>query len=78
MTRPITINLLGPFEARDVRGNLLVVRSRRARALLACLAMDAGESWTRTRLATLLWGRSKQQGRSSQRVVGPILLTACG
>lgn len=70
MTRPITINLLGPFEARDVRGNLLVVRSRRARALLACLAMDAGESWTRTRLATLLWGRSEQQGRSSQRVVG--------
>ena len=67
MTRPITINLLGPFEARDVRGNLLVVRSRRARALLACLAMDAGESWTRTRLATLLWGRSEQQGRSSLR-----------
>jgi len=67
MTRPITINLLGPFEARDVRGNLLAVRSRRARALLACLAMDAGESWTRTRLATLLWGRSEQQGRSSLR-----------
>ncbi len=67
MARPLTINLLGPFEARDAGGNDVTVHSRRARALLACLAMDAGEGWTRTRLATLLWGRSEQQGRSSLR-----------
>src|SRR5260221_11026989 len=67
MARPLTINLLGPFEARDAGGNDVTVHSRRARALLAGLAMDAGEGWTRTRLATLLWGRSEQQGRSSLR-----------
>jgi len=67
MARPITINLLGAFEARDAKGNALSVRSRRSRALLACLAIEDGESWTRTRLATLLWHRSKQQGRSSLR-----------
>jgi DNA-binding SARP family transcriptional activator len=44
------------------------VRSRRSRALLACLAMETGDSWTRPRLATLLWdNRSEQQGRSSLR-----------
>src|SRR6266851_41355 len=67
MARSITINLLGSFEARDAGGNELVVRSRRSRALLACLAIETGESWTRSRLAILLWGRSEQQGRSSLR-----------
>jgi TolB-like protein/DNA-binding SARP family transcriptional activator len=67
MARPITVNLLGPFEVLDAGGNELVVRSRRSRALLACLAVEIGESWTRSRLATLLWGRSEQQGRSSLR-----------
>jgi TolB-like protein/DNA-binding SARP family transcriptional activator len=68
MPRPITINLLGPFEALGARGERLAVRSRRSRALLACLAMETGDSWTRPRLATLLWdNRSEQQGRSSLR-----------
>jgi TolB-like protein/DNA-binding SARP family transcriptional activator/Tfp pilus assembly protein PilF len=68
MASAITINILGPFEAFDARGNRLAVRSRRSRALFACLAMETGESWTRPRLATLLWdNRSEQQGRSSLR-----------
>jgi TolB-like protein/DNA-binding SARP family transcriptional activator len=68
MASQITINILGPFEALGVQGERLAVRSRRARALLACLAMESGESWTRPRLATLLWEhRSEQQGRSSLR-----------
>ncbi|WP_409190782.1 hypothetical protein [Bradyrhizobium sp. RDM4] len=68
MARPLTINILGPFEALDAEGSRLEVRSRRSRALLACLAMETGESWTRARLATLLWDkRSEQQGRSSLR-----------
>lgn len=68
MPRPITINLLGPFAALDARSDRLAVGSRRSRALLACLAMETGESWTRPRLATLLWhNRSEQQGRSSLR-----------
>ena len=68
MAGHITINILGPFEALGIRGERLTVRSRRARALLACLAMETGESWTRPRLATLLWdNRSEQQGRSSLR-----------
>jgi TolB-like protein/DNA-binding SARP family transcriptional activator len=68
MTRPITINILGPFEALGAGGESLAVRSRRSGALLACLATETGESWTRARLATLLWdNRSDQQGRSSLR-----------
>ena len=68
MTKLLTINLLGPFEVIAPSGEPLVVRSRRARALLACLAMENGESWTRSRLATLLWhNRAEQQGRSSLR-----------
>ena len=68
MTSQMTINILGPFEAVGARGEKLAVRSRRSRALLACLAMETGESWTRARLATLLWDhRSEQQGRSSLR-----------
>jgi TolB-like protein len=68
MACPITINILGPFEALDARGKGLAVRSRRSRALFACLAMETGESWTRPRLAMLLWdNRSEQQGRSSLR-----------
>ena len=64
----ITINVLGPFEALGPRGEKLAVHSRRSRALLSCLAIETGESWTRSRLATLLWNeRSEQQGRSSLR-----------
>jgi TolB-like protein/DNA-binding SARP family transcriptional activator len=68
MAGHITINILGPFEVVGTAGEKLAVRSRRSRALLACLAMETGESWTRSRLATLLWDkRSEQQGRSSLR-----------
>jgi TolB-like protein/DNA-binding SARP family transcriptional activator len=68
MASHITINVLGPFEALGAGGERLAVRSRRSRALLACLATETGESWTRPRLATLLWdNRSEQQGRSSLR-----------
>src|SRR6202051_2205941 len=68
MAGHITINILGPFEALGTGGEKLAVRSRRSRALLACLAMETGESWTRPRLAMLLWdNRSEQQGRSSLR-----------
>ena len=40
MTGHITINILGPFEAVGTAGEKLAVRSRRSRALLACLAME--------------------------------------
>lgn len=68
MADQVTINILGSFEALGTRGERLEVRSRRSRALLACLAMETGESWTRARLATLLWdNRYDQQGRLSLR-----------
>ncbi len=67
MTPSMIVHLLGPFETRDRNGKGVSVRSRRSRALLACLAVDQDKGWTRTRLATLLWGRSEQQGRSSLR-----------
>ena len=68
MASHTTVNLLGQFEVIGARGQRLTVRSRRSRALLACLVLETGDSWTRARLATLLWDkRSEHQGRSSLR-----------
>src|SRR5947209_15629200 len=68
ITVALTINMLGPFAAVGARGETLNITSQRSRALLACLAIEPGSSWTRARLATLLWqSGSEQQQRSSLR-----------
>jgi TolB-like protein/DNA-binding SARP family transcriptional activator len=64
----LKINLLGPFAAIGARSETLNITSQRSRALLACLAIEPGNSWTRARLATLLWqSGGEQQQRSSLR-----------
>src|ERR1700743_138780 len=54
----VSIRLLGPFAAETADGRLLAIRSRRARALIAYLAMKPDFAASREELATLLWGDS--------------------
>ena len=66
----VTLRLLGPFaiEANVGRPIPIAVRSRKARALLAYLAMQRDYRGTREELATLLWGDGPdQQARHSLR-----------
>jgi DNA-binding SARP family transcriptional activator/TolB-like protein len=66
----VTLQLLGPFaiEANVGRPIPIAVRSRKARALLAYLAMQPDYRATREQLATLLWGDSPdKQARHSLR-----------
>jgi DNA-binding SARP family transcriptional activator/TolB-like protein len=71
MSKPhATVRLLGPFaiEANVGRPVSIAVRSRKARALLAYLAMQPDYRGTREHLATLLWGDGPdQQARHSLR-----------
>lgn len=50
------VRLLGPVEASDDNGSTLDVRGARPRALLARLALSAGEVVTAGQLVTDLWG----------------------
>jgi DNA-binding SARP family transcriptional activator len=54
----VTLRLLGAFaiEAKVGRSIPIVVRSRKARALLAYLAMNPDYRASREELATLFWG----------------------
>src|SRR3954452_15005792 len=48
--------LLGGFEARSRSGELLHVRTVKAQALLAYLALESQVPHPRSKLAALLWG----------------------
>jgi DNA-binding SARP family transcriptional activator/TolB-like protein len=66
----VTLQLLGPFaiEANVGRPVPVAIRSRKARALLAYLAMQPDYRATREELATLLWGDCPdKQARHSLR-----------
>ena len=52
----LTITLLGDFAARIGPGPPLRLRTRKAQALLAYLALPTGETHSRDKLAALLWG----------------------
>jgi len=72
MSKPthVTLRVLGPFaiDANVGRPIPIAVRSRKARALLAYLAMQRDYRGTREDLATLLWGDGPdQQARHSLR-----------
>lgn len=60
--------LFGAMEAWGVGGTPMLPRSRKARALLALLAMARGQPVPRASLAALLWsGRGEEQRRGSLR-----------
>src|SRR5262245_42497937 len=60
--------LLGGFQARLAPGGVIDLPTRKAQALLACLALPAGRSHPRDKLAAMLWGDvSESQARASLR-----------
>jgi TolB-like protein/DNA-binding SARP family transcriptional activator len=68
MTGKTGIRLLGPFSVTTSEGLAVALASRRAIALLACLAAEPQVAWTRERIAALLWpGRGTDQARASLR-----------
>jgi len=64
----LRLRLFGRFRAEDALGNEIAIKSRKARALLAYLALPPGKPRSREQLATLLWSdRGDEQARGSLR-----------
>ncbi len=64
----LQVRLLGGFAVISSGGTDLTPRSRKLRALVACLALPPGKAWPRERLAAMLWGdRDDEQARGSLR-----------
>ncbi len=64
----LTLRLLGPFEAKLSDGNPIEVTAKKAKALLAYLALAGGRQVSRDKLAGLLWEFSgDEQARTSLR-----------
>jgi len=64
----LRLNIFGTFRVTDASGSEIPVKSRKARALLACLALPPGKSRSREQIMALLWSdRGDQQARSSLR-----------
>ena len=64
----LELMLLGGFQARRVPGSPINLPTRKAKALLAYLALPAGKAHTRDALAALLWGDvPESQSRGSLR-----------
>src|SRR5260370_35331306 len=62
------LTLLGGFDARLASGATLALPTHKYKALLAFLAVPAGQMHPRDRLVALLWGdRSHDQGRTALR-----------
>lgn len=64
----VRLRLIGPMDARRLTGENALPRGRRARALLAFLALAMPRPVQRARLIALLWpGRGEDQARASLR-----------
>jgi TolB-like protein/tetratricopeptide (TPR) repeat protein len=64
----LKLTLLGGFEARIIPGEPLDIATRKARALLAYLALPTGRAHSRDKLMGLLWSdRGDEQARNSLR-----------
>jgi DNA-binding SARP family transcriptional activator/TolB-like protein len=75
----LRLRLFGTMEATDATGASLLPRSRKARALLAVLALAAPRAVPRVRLTGLLWStRESEQARASLRQVLHELQEALG
>src|SRR5215470_7789852 len=77
--KTLKVRLLGGIELRARDGCVATPRGSKARALLACLALSAGEPWPRRKLMGLLWStRGEEQARASLRQALAELRRACG
>ena len=75
----LSLRLLGSFGCADASGRPLSLTGRRARAILAYLAIDPHHAATRDKLCGLFWAdRSDAQARSSLRQCLLELRTALG
>jgi len=64
----LRLSIFGTFRVADALGNEIPVRSRKARALLAYLALPPGKPRSREQIMALLWSdRGDQHARSSLR-----------
>ena len=64
----LRLTLMGQMDAQSFTGERVLPRSRKARALLAVLALEAPVAVSRARLAELLWSRrGEEQARGSLR-----------
>jgi DNA-binding SARP family transcriptional activator len=71
------LSLLGPFEARLDNGRTIEIKLKRARLLLAWLAVRPKESGSREEIAALLWGeRSDAQAHQSLRQTLAVIRSA--
>jgi len=72
-------NLLGGFDLRDPNGNPVPLTSKKARALLAYLAISVTPTVPRLKISALLWGdRGDEQARGSLRQTLSLLRKAFG
>ena len=64
----LRLRLLGGFDARVDTAAPLELRRKKAKALLAYLAVNAGQAQSREKIAGLLWGNSdEEQARANLR-----------
>ena len=64
----VTIQVLGGFEVKGPDGSVIDISGLKPKALIAILALSAGMSESREKLANLLWGeRGDEQARGSLR-----------
>lgn len=78
--RPIVrLHLLGSMRGNTYLGDDVLPRGKKARAILACLCLAAGERVPRARLASMLWDRVPDtQARTSFRQALREMLRAMG
>jgi DNA-binding SARP family transcriptional activator/Tfp pilus assembly protein PilF len=73
------IHLLGAMRATSYIGNDILPKGRKAKAILGCLCLAAGQRIARSRLAAMLWDRvSDFQARASFRQAYRELVVAFG
>ncbi|UCE31733.1 MAG: hypothetical protein JSW68_01930 [Burkholderiales bacterium] len=78
MSRTLQLQVLGPFAARWSDGESLELTTRKARALLALLALEPRGA-SRERVANLLWGdRNDDRARHNVRQLLSQIRAVCG
>ncbi len=75
----LRLQLIGSMRVEDARGQNIPIRGRKTRAILAFLAMQAGQPVSRNRLAGMVWDRVPDaQAKQSLRSALSELTTVLG